>query len=169
MQRESTGTYVGETTMTYRNAIAAVAWLTTLVLMGVGAVHAQQSDTALVFWGTGPDIWHVHVGIDVYMSRQDAETILAGNPQPFEVTLWGADEWDHDRLFAVPIAPGWPVASEVGLSAEFGIDVGGDELDEDWPNPCNDLFAKITLWDPRVGPRTFFTPTIIECFGDSFP
>jgi hypothetical protein len=108
MQREPTVAYLGDTTMTYLKSIAAVALLTTMVLMGVGAVHAQEASTALAFWGTGPDIWHVHVGIDVYMSRQDAETILAGNPQPFEVTLWGADEWYHERLLAVPIAPGWP-------------------------------------------------------------
>ena len=35
----------------------------------------------------------IHVGIDVYMSRQDAEALIAQSGSAFSAAMWGDDEW----------------------------------------------------------------------------
>ena len=57
--------------------------------------------------------YFIHVGIDVHMSLQEAQAYVAQG-RPFTVKMMGADTFDDDFLFNVPM-------SALGASAESGV------------------------------------------------
>jgi hypothetical protein len=107
----------------------------------------------------------IRVGIDIEMRLKDAQDLIndaGGNP--FGTMIMANDHDDPFRdtagLFEVPLAPGWPRASEGGLSAEFYTHVSYQLLDEDKPG-SDEVYARIALHDPRYPtPRLYHSGII---------
>ena len=121
------------------------------------------SNTCLTIEPLGNDIYIIHVGIDVEMSRQDAQTLINANyGVPFGTLIMAHD---HDRtsddtasLFEVPTT--WVVAGDGGLSAEFNLQVGSDALDED-KDGRDEVYARVILYDTRYPQPRIFESGII--------
>jgi len=112
--------------------------------------------------GVGPD-FTVHVGIDVNMSRQDAQNIIDAPGQEFSATLYGEDSFFDDTLKAIPVTSSW--AWDGGLSAEFDAYASAALLDEDSTDPTDEIFARVKLRIPSTGgTRSFRTNNINEPF-----
>jgi len=112
--------------------------------------------------------FHVHLGIDVFMSRSDAQAIIDVPGDPFSARVLGRDSWpdSDDNLFNVPITV-LGAADGVGLSSDFDTIVGGQFLDEDNVpgNRGDEVFGKITFRNPLTKTTsTFDTPEIDENF-----
>ncbi len=104
----------------------------------------------------GNHMIQIHVGIDVYMSRQDADNILAQWGDAFSARMWGADP-SYDDWLDAPLTLTWEASWDGGISAEFDTLVPASKLDEDdsWFDNKDDLFARVTLHDFRFGDRNF--------------
>jgi hypothetical protein len=104
----------------------------------------------------GNHMIQIHVGIDVHMSRQDADNILAQAGNAFSARMWGADP-SYDDWLDAPLTLSWEASWDGGISAEFDTLVPAWKLDEDdsWFDNKDDLFARVTLHDFRVGDRNF--------------
>lgn len=120
--------------------------------------------------GDVPDFHNVHVGIDVHMSLQDAQSIIDAPGNPFVARIVGSDPLADNNLFSVPLTD-IRATAEFGLSADFAKTrpdgVSRIELNEDSSifDDRDEVFARIVLTDPRTGrPRTFDTPMIIRHF-----
>ena len=101
----------------------------------------------------------VHLGIDVSMSRQDAQNILDHQGEEFSARLYGDDGWwsDDDDLGAVPVT--WSAAGDGGLSAELDSVAPRGRLDEDRDE--DEVYAIISLYVPSSGiTRTFRSDTV---------
>ncbi|MBO3751831.1 hypothetical protein J5X84_37670 [Streptosporangiaceae bacterium NEAU-GS5] len=105
---------------------------------------------------------NVHLGIDIHMSRNDAEAILNAPGDELRAKIIGDDPVFDNSLVSVPIT--WALPGDNGISAEFDINVPWSTLNEDdgyFDGYIDDLFGRITLTDPRNGStRTFTSPTI---------
>lgn len=97
------------------------------------------------------DTYDVHVGIDVRMSRADAQAIIDQNGDPFDAWAMGAD-WFDNAEFRIPLT--WARAGDAGLSAAMDIRVPYNALDED-SDGGDELYARVRLFDQRVSTRTF--------------
>ena len=118
-------------------------------------------DACLTIIGEGePGMKLVRVSINVSMSLQDAEAILAENYQPFWVVAYGEDGLSgDDYLFPIPIKEGWPIAWNGGLKAEFERRVPQTSLDEN--DGQDEVYARILLFGPGTNQRrTYTTPTL---------
>jgi hypothetical protein len=104
----------------------------------------------------GNNDYDVHVGIDVYMSRAEAQGIIDAPGDPFSVTLMGDDYYDN-ALKNIPLT--WVLAGDGSLSAEFDVRVDGAVLneDDDFWDRTDELYARIRFFDPRSGTRTFYS------------
>ena len=97
------------------------------------------------------ELYDVHVGIDVRMSRGDAQNIIDQPGDAFDSWAMGAD-WFDNAEFKIPLS--WVRAGDNGLSAEFDIRVPYNALDED-PDGGDELYARTRLFDTRTSTRTF--------------
>ncbi|HYO17576.1 MAG TPA: hypothetical protein VES02_02775 [Dermatophilaceae bacterium] len=110
----------------------------------------------------GNNDYAVHIGIDVTMSRQDAEAILAPPGDEFLAKLYGDDYWYDNFLKYVPLT--WSAAWDGGLSAEFDGVVDGCVLDEDYGGG-DEVYGRVFLYDHRSNTtRTFDTNVISRSF-----
>jgi len=135
---------LGAVTVTAHAASAA-----TTCKSQVGSVNCFSVDAV------GNNDYRVHFGIDVDMSRQDAQTFIDHPGEEFSAKLFGDDPvWDN-ALKNVPVT--WSAAWDGGLSAEFDVVVDGAVLDED-SDGRDELYGRVRLWDPRTNTtRTFYT------------
>jgi hypothetical protein len=99
----------------------------------------------------GSDLYDVSVGIDVRMSRADADAIIAQAGDPVDAWAMGAD-WFDNAEFRIPLA--WVNSNDNGLSAQFSIRVPYNALDED-PDGGDELYARVRLFDQRTSTKTF--------------
>jgi hypothetical protein len=153
-------------------AVLAAAGLATAATLApaspASAASTCRSGTGWVncFSITGNAFPNVHIGIDVYMSPQDAQSILDCPGTEFSAKIWGSDTFSDDFLFNMPLSAAW-VFNEgglSGLSAEFGTTVDAKHLDEDWDSD-DDVYGQIKLRDCRTGlTRTFNTNQIHDDF-----
>ena len=98
----------------------------------------------------GNSVYSVHIGIDVYMSPQDAQAFIDHPGEEFYAKVMGDDSvWDN-FLFYVPVS--WSAAGPDALSAEFDVVVAGSLLNEDVPG-ADELYARVGLTDPGPGSR----------------
>ncbi len=144
-------------------ATALVAAGTTLALTSTTAsawsfpsVCTGNSQHAICLEGYAPGnhMIQVHVGIDVYMSRQDAERILAQTGSAFTAALMGDDPVYDNFLTWLDLTREFP--SDVGLSAEFDELIPASLLNEDsGPFDTDEVYARVSLWDARAGNRVF--------------
>jgi hypothetical protein len=96
---------------------------------------------------SGPD-FRVHVGLDVYMSQQDAKLIIEAPESSngrYLAGLYGADTFVDDLVgrVGVSLATTW----ERGLSIDFDATMSRGALDEDWDG-TDELFAIVSLRVP---------------------
>jgi hypothetical protein len=136
------------------SASSASAWSLPTVCSGAAAANACLSG-----YTPGNHMIQIHVGIDVHMSKQDADAILAQPGNAFSARMWGSDPTFDDWLDA-PLTLTWEASWDGGISAEFDTLVPAWKLDEDdsWLDNKDDLFARVTLRDLRSGNRSFDTP-----------
>ena len=104
----------------------------------------------------------VHVGIDVWMSAQDAEALSAQPGNAFTAALYGDDGANKQFLQALSLT--YEAAGPSNFSAEFDMSVPRARLNEDpggWPRPnFDEVFVRVTLYDARWGwTRTFDSPS----------
>lgn len=97
------------------------------------------------------ELYDVSVGIDIKMSRNDAEAIIAQPGDPVDAWAMGAD-WFDNAEFKVPLS--WVRATDNGLSAQFYIRVPYNTLDED-PDGGDELYARVRLFDQRTSTKTY--------------
>ncbi|MET9338932.1 hypothetical protein [Nonomuraea sp. NPDC003804] len=161
---------------TKRRLLRRLAVLTTALALPIvalaGPASAEQQCRAgngavvcLSIDGLANSTYAVHIGIDVSMSRQDAQAIIDAPGDPVSARVLGADTFD-DNLFSVPLTAVW-ASAESGLSAEFDIIVNPFQLDEDdAPGDRGDeVFGRVRFVDPRTNTsRTFNTPEIHRDF-----
>jgi hypothetical protein len=102
----------------------------------------------------------VHVGIDVNMSRQDAQNIIDGGGT-MTSRLWGSDPFQDDNLKG--ITRSWVAAGDGGLSAEFDRSISGAVLDED-PEGGDEVFATVDLYVPVSGTTRQFRSENVHHF-----
>jgi hypothetical protein len=102
----------------------------------------------------------LHVGIDVQMSRQAAQALIAAKGgHPFGVVLMAHDHDNPDDdtsglVELTELTP--PVAGEQGLSAEFHEFISKQRIDEDRGDESDEVYVRVELSDPSVpGPRRF--------------
>jgi hypothetical protein len=118
----------------------------------VGSVNCFSIDPV----GNGD--YKVHLGIDVDMSRADAQTFIDHPGEEFSAKLYGDDPvWDN-ALKNVPVT--WSAAWDGGLSAEFDVVLDRRVLDED-SDGRDELYSLIRLWDPRTNTTRTFTTNVL--------
>ncbi|MGI5291249.1 hypothetical protein ACQEVF_49185 [Nonomuraea polychroma] len=108
----------------------------------------------------GGDI-NVHLGIDVAMSREEAQAIIDHSGEEFSAKIIGQDPAFDNSLASVPVT--WSSAWDGGLSAEFDMVATWSQLNEDdgfFDGYIDDLFGRIVLTKPNGQKRTFNSTTI---------
>ncbi|MEV4021017.1 hypothetical protein AB0J35_62140 [Nonomuraea angiospora] len=108
----------------------------------------------------GGDI-NVHLGIDVAMSREEAQAIIDHPGEEFSAKVIGEDPAFDNSLVSVPVT--WSAAGDNGLSAEFDMVATWSQLNEDdgfFDGYIDDLFGRIVLTKPDGQKRTFNSTTI---------
>ncbi|WP_336215432.1 hypothetical protein [Nonomuraea sp. LPB2021202275-12-8] len=103
-----------------------------------------------------------HLGIDIHMSRADAQAIIDAPGEELSAKVIGADPAFNNSLVSVPVT--WSAAGDAGLSAEFDITVPFSVLNEDdgyFDGYIDELFGRIVLVDPRNGAKRTFTSATI--------
>ncbi|MFF4618866.1 hypothetical protein [Nonomuraea jabiensis] len=108
----------------------------------------------------GGDI-NVHLGIDVAMSREEAQTIIDHPGDEFSAKVIGEDPAFDNSLVSVPVT--WSAAGDNGLSAEFDMVATWSQLNEDdgfFDGYVDDLFGRIVLAKPDGQKRTFDSTTV---------
>jgi hypothetical protein len=88
------------------------------------------------------NFFDVHVGIDVYMSQQDAQNIIDAPGEPFVAKLMADDPFFDNFIEWIDVS--WVATWERGLSAEFDGAARADQLDEDWDGH-DEVFARVVL------------------------
>jgi hypothetical protein len=103
----------------------------------------------------------VYIGIDIYMSQQEAQAILNYPGMWFDAWIFGDNPSYDNALVPVPVTGS--SAWEGGLSAEFNTLVWWTQLDEDnsYFDNYDDLYGRIRLSIPGWGtPHPYYTSTL---------
>lgn len=127
---------------------------------GPACNYPWGSNTCLSITRLGNGIWGVLVGIDVHMSRQQAQAILNAGGELFVAVIMANDHPnpanDTTGLFEVPrIQMGvW----DGGLYASFYLEVGSSFLDEDrgQHNQIDEVCARVWLHNNLGGGPVIF-------------
>jgi hypothetical protein len=152
--------------------VAVTAFATLLVGSASADMTCKSGNGAVNCFSTEPSgdwtlrDWHVHIGIDVTMSQQDAQAIIDSPGEEFSAKVIADDPSFDNFLFYVPVT--WSASWAGGLSAEFDIVVDGSRLNEDdgwFEGWLDEVYAKISLYDPRSGvTRTWTTNVIVQYY-----
>ena len=159
-----------------RRSVAALAVAGSAFALVTGTAAADQTcksgNGAVTCFSTensgpiGLNDWHVHIGIDVTMSRQDAQSIIDSPGEEFSAKVIADDPVYDNFLFWVPVT--WSAAWDGGLSAEFDIVVDGSQMNEDdgfFEGYLDEVYSQIKLVDPRTGvTRSWNTGVIVQYF-----
>ena len=109
----------------------------------------------------GSGEYAVHIGIDVYMSQQQAQDII-DRGGTLSAKVMGDDPSYDDLLFHLDVMSMGAVPH--GLSAEFRTSrVPGSWLDEDWEGR-DEVYATVVLTNPGRSPRSFSTGQLTGYF-----
>jgi hypothetical protein len=143
------------------SAPSASAWSLPQVCSG-----AAEANVCLEGYTNDPYV-QVHVGIDVWMSAQEAQAIIAQPGNAFSATLLGDDGASKQYLQTLPLS--WEGAGASNISAEFDMAVQRSRLNEDgdgwWGCDRDEVFARVSLYDARDrSTRTFDSPHWSVCF-----
>jgi hypothetical protein len=108
------------------------------------------------------DGFSVHIGIDIHMSRAQAQAILDAPGEPFSARMMGSDPVSDDVLFNVRLTG--ESAWDGGLSADFDMNAARSQLDEDdsFFDDVDEVFGRVKLVDPGTGATIFYNSPIIS-------
>jgi hypothetical protein len=131
--------------------------------MACNAPPEGGSNTCLTIEPQGNHyVYPVHVGIDIQMSRQDAQTIIDENGrgwgQPLAALIMAHDHDDpaDDTTGLFELHPIYVTAWDGGLSAEFSLQVGAEAFDEDKDGE-DEVCARVILYfDPHTNQERIF-------------
>jgi hypothetical protein len=136
----------------------ALAEAATVPAPGPACNYPPGSNTCLTIEYLGNDIWSVLVGIDVYMSHQEAQAIVNAGGELFVAVIMANDHDDPaddtSGLFEVPRTEIW--VWDGGLSASFYIEVGSAALNEDRDHWLDEVCARVWLHDNLRGRTDIF-------------
>jgi hypothetical protein len=127
---------------------------------GPACHYPEGSNTCLTITYKGADTYSVQVGIDVYMTRQQAQDYIDRlHGHPFVAYLVDDDgEGNLNRtLFEIYLDRSSVSAWDGGLSAAFERQVGSQALDVD--DGRDELYAKVFLFSSPA--HTRFTSSVI--------
>jgi hypothetical protein len=160
--------------------IAALAILTGLSVATEGTAMAtnvgeqacnygSQYNACLLITNLGSNMYRVHVGIDIYMSQQDAQNLIGAGSVPV-VGLYGDDgsSTANDFLTSGFSIAEPPVAWAQGWSAGFTIDVNGSLLNED--DGIDEIIATMRLYITGYAylhvalEDTYYTSQVVSAF-----
>jgi hypothetical protein len=159
-----------------RHWIHRIRSMVVVMLVALGAITVSASVASaertcsgstrvdICFWVTplGGDQYNVHVGFDFKIGRLDAEAIMAQPGDPADAWVMGSDTFFDNAEFRVPIQ--LAVASDLGLSIDFDINVPYAALDED-SDGADELYARVRVFDNRTpGDETFRTGVLTSPF-----
>jgi hypothetical protein len=146
-------------------AASALALTASAASATMACHYPEGSNTCLTIEPLGNRYYAVKIGIDIYMTRQEAEALITWArycwPQPcglFSARLWGEDPGGDPGLFTVPVS--WVAAWEGGLSAEFDLTVYSSRLNED-TDGRDEIYASVDMTDYRTGQRLWFTSGLV--------
>ncbi|MGD9754713.1 MAG: hypothetical protein AB7W59_27295 [Acidimicrobiia bacterium] len=127
-------------------ALAAIIATVVALAQPAGAVGSctNRDDYVICFTVTwfAPRTYAVHIGLDVAMSRDEAQRLIDTYGDGTVVAIVkGLDGWESDLLFGVPLT--WVAATDSGLSAELDVNVTQDSLNEDdtWYDRRDEIVA----------------------------
>jgi hypothetical protein len=103
----------------------------------------------------------VHIGIEVYMSPQDAQAIIDSPGEEFSAKIFGDDPYYDNALINMNVTQSG--VFEGGLYADFDYVATFMQLNEDdsYFDNFDDLYGRIRLYDPRLNlTRTYYTSTL---------
>ena len=115
----------------------------------------------------GSGFMQVRIGINIFMSPQDAQAILDCPGQELTAALWGDDLFSDDYLTQIALNRAGVFSGEGTsyLDAEFLDMVDTHTLDEDWDGG-DEVHGTVTMHDCRTNRnRTFDTFEIHASFG----
>jgi hypothetical protein len=162
---------VGATTLAFNTGSASAASLPQKC-SGAAAANVCLNGYTDTFHHTV----HVNVGVDVHMSRQEAQQ-LVNDGWTLSARVWGYD--GPNVIQFIPISDLTKVTSDIvwdgGLSAEFDMDVAASALDEDhlsatcfWRTCDRDeIFARVSLYNPIHGGYQAFDSGYWEFYADA--
>ncbi|HET7475129.1 MAG TPA: hypothetical protein VFJ97_03790 [Dermatophilaceae bacterium] len=140
-------------------AVGTIAATATVAAADESCTSGTGYVTCFSVTDVGNNDYAIHIGIDVEMSQQDAQTFIDHPGEEFSGTMMGEDYiWDN-ALFDIPVT--WSAAWEGGLSAEFDVVVDGSQLNEDWEGE-DEVYGRVRLWDPRTGDTRTFTTDVFS-------
>jgi len=104
----------------------------------------------------GSGFLSVRIGINIFMSPQDAQAILDCPGQNLHATLWGSDSFSDDYLTEIALnRTGVYAGPDTSyLDVEFLDNVDTHVLDEDWGN--DEIFGRVQMHDCRSGQNRYF-------------
>lgn len=115
--------------------------------------RSQGYEICLQITYAGAGFYKVDVGIDVFMSRADAQAIIDQEGDAFRGYLIGDDTWADNSVGNIPLT--WEAAGDGGIGAEFDALFHWSTLNEDWEG-ADEIYARVMLTDQRNGSvRTF--------------
>lgn len=152
-----------------RSMIAVLLVAFSVIAVSATAASAERTcsgspgryDICFYITPTGTGLYDVHVGIDIFIGRLDAEAILAQPGDPVDAWAMGDDPFFDNAEFRIPLS--WVAAGDHGLSAEFDLRVPYAALDED-SDGGDELFARVRLFDNRTSTKTFTSRTLSSPF-----
>ncbi|PRY44787.1 hypothetical protein [Umezawaea tangerina] len=132
-------------------SLVALSMVVGAVGTTAGTASAAQTctgatDANLCLWidGVGNGNFRVHVGIDVHISRADAQEYIDDAGDPFTVWIRGNDNGPNEFLFSLPMTA-IGASDESGLSGDFELVVPATSLNED--SGTDEIVAVVTLTD----------------------
>jgi len=137
--------------------IAALAIVTGMSVATAGTASAANvgewacdynsyHNSCLYIANLGGNMYSVHVGIDIYMSQQDAQNIINSGFRP-TAALYG-DDGSLNYRTTIPLT-GNPTAWSGGYSDEFDKVVSGSLLNED-DDGVDEIIAKVSQYFPAA-------------------
>ena len=146
-------------------ALSALALTASAASATMACNYPPGSNTCLTIESLGNRWYAVKIGIDIYMTRQEAQALIDWArvcwPQPcglFTTRLFGDDSGGDPYLLTVPMS--WVAAGEGGLSAEFDLVVYSTRLNED-TDGRDELYAMVRMTDYDTGTSWAFTSGLV--------
>jgi hypothetical protein len=132
---------------------------------GPACNYPEGSNTCLTIQHRYESVYAVYVGIDISMTRQQAENhIRRMEGSPLLAYLMGDDGKGPLDEIRVHIPKKSTVATDDGLSAEFYIEVGAEAFNEDKMNEgLDEVYAMVELIEP-LGKRRFTSGVIAKAW-----
>jgi hypothetical protein len=113
------------------------------------------------------NFYNVHVGVEVHMSRADAQALINQPGDPFTVRLMGSDSGSGDDFL------GFVPMTAIGASDDFGLNANFDQFtdrfhlneDDSIFNDIDEVYVEIRMVDRDRGTSTTFrSDTIVQIF-----